>query len=36
MEILIKVKPGQMSFAIGHPEGLLWTFYIWYDKSSKT
>ena len=21
-----KVKPGQTSFAIGHPEGLLWTF----------
>ena len=41
-----KVKPGQTSFAIGHPEGLLWTFtsgmvsqvrpdYIWRYKGSR-
>ncbi len=41
-----KIRPGQTSFAIGHPEGLLWTFtsgmisqvrpdYVWRYKGSK-
>ena len=41
-----KIKPGQNSFAIGHPEGLLWTFtsgmisqvrpdYVWRYKGSR-
>ena len=42
----IKVRPGQTSFAIGHPEGLLWSFtsgmisqvrpnYVWRYKGSR-
>ena len=41
-----KIRPGQTSFAIGHPEGLLWTFtsgmisqvrpnYVWRYKGSR-
>ena len=41
-----KIRPGQASFAIGHPEGLLWTFtsgmisqvrpnYVWRYKGSR-
>ena len=41
-----KIRPGQNSFAIGHPEGLLWTFtsgmisqvrpdYVWRYKGSR-